>query len=89
VTGKRDSRRKQLLVDLKERRRYWKLKEETLVRAVWRNRFGIGSGSAVRLATECMIQLLEVLPAVLHYTASYTANTSSTLCRSLFHFIKR
>jgi len=31
------------------------MKDETLVLAVWRSRFGKGSGSAVRQATECMI----------------------------------
>ena len=95
MTGRRDRRRKQLLDDLKERRRYWEyerrryweyerrryweyeredignmkgedignmkgedignMKDETLVLAVWRSRFGKGSGSAVRQATECMI----------------------------------
>jgi hypothetical protein len=55
VTGRRDRRRKQLLDDLKERRRYWELKEETLVRAVWRSRFRTGYGCVVRQATECMI----------------------------------
>jgi hypothetical protein len=30
MTGRRGRRRKQLLDDLKEKRRYWKLKEEAL-----------------------------------------------------------
>jgi hypothetical protein len=37
--GKRGRRRKQLLDDLKESRGYWKLKDETLDRTVWRTRF--------------------------------------------------
>ena len=55
MTGRRDGRRKQLLDDLKERRRYWELKDGILVRAVWRSRFGIGYGSVVRQAMEFMI----------------------------------
>jgi hypothetical protein len=35
-------RRRQLLDDLKEKRGYWKLKEEALDRTVWRTRFGRG-----------------------------------------------
>jgi hypothetical protein len=34
MTGRRGRRRKQLLDDLKEKRRYWKLKEEALVRTL-------------------------------------------------------
>jgi hypothetical protein len=33
-------RRKQLLDDLKEKKRYWKLKEEALDRTLWRTRLG-------------------------------------------------
>jgi hypothetical protein len=40
VTGRRRRRCKQLLGNLKERRGYWKFKEEALDRAVWRTRFG-------------------------------------------------
>jgi hypothetical protein len=40
MTGRRARRRKQLLDDLKESRRYWKLKEEALDRTIWRTRFG-------------------------------------------------
>jgi hypothetical protein len=48
VTGRRGTRRKQLLDDLKEKRGYWKLKEEVLDRTVWRTRFGRGYGPVVR-----------------------------------------
>jgi hypothetical protein len=48
----RRRRRKQLLVDLMEKRRYWKLKEEALDRTLWRTRFGRGYGPAVRQTTE-------------------------------------
>jgi hypothetical protein len=49
---RRGKRRKQLLVDLKEMRGYWKLKEEALDRTVWRTRFGRGYGPVVSLNTE-------------------------------------
>jgi hypothetical protein len=52
MTGRRGRRRKQLLDDLKEKRRYWKLKEEALDRTLWRNRFGRGYGPVVRQTAE-------------------------------------
>jgi hypothetical protein len=52
MTGKRGRRRKQLLDDLKEKRRYWKLKEEALDRTQLRTRFGRGYGPVVRQTTE-------------------------------------
>jgi hypothetical protein len=52
VTGRRERRRKQLLDDVKEKRRYWKLKEEALDRTLWRTRFGRGYGPVVRQITE-------------------------------------
>jgi len=42
VTGRRGRRRRKLLDDLKERRRYSHLKEEALDRTMWRARFGRG-----------------------------------------------
>ena len=48
MTGKQGRRRKQTLGDLKETRRYWKLKEEALDRTLWRNRFGRGYGPLVK-----------------------------------------
>ena len=45
-------RRKKLLDDLKDRRRYSHLKEEALDRTMWRNRFGGGFGPVVRQNTE-------------------------------------
>jgi hypothetical protein len=52
MTGRRGRRRKQLLDDLKEKRRYGKLKEEALDRTLWRTRFGRVYGSVVRETTE-------------------------------------
>jgi hypothetical protein len=48
VRGRRGRRRKQLLSDLKEKRGYWKLKEEALHRTLWGTRFGRGCGPVVR-----------------------------------------
>jgi hypothetical protein len=39
VTRRRGRRRRKLLDDLKERRRYSRLKEEALTRTMWRPRF--------------------------------------------------
>jgi hypothetical protein len=47
MTGRRGRRRKQLLDDLTEKRRYRKLKEEVLDRTLWRTRFGRGYGPVV------------------------------------------
>jgi hypothetical protein len=52
MTGRRGIRRKQLLDDLKEKRRYWKLKEEALDRTLWRSCFGRGYGPVVRNTTQ-------------------------------------
>jgi hypothetical protein len=48
MTGRRGRWRKQLLDDLKEKRRYWTLKEEALDRTLWRTCFGRGYGPVVR-----------------------------------------
>jgi hypothetical protein len=52
MTGRRGRRRKQLLDDLKEKRRYWKSKEEALDHTVWRTRLGRGYGLVVRQTAE-------------------------------------
>jgi hypothetical protein len=39
MTERRGRRRKQILDDLKEKRRYWKLNKEALDRTLWRTRF--------------------------------------------------
>jgi hypothetical protein len=52
VTGRRGRKRKQLLDDLKEKRGYWKLKEEVLDRTMCRTRFGRGYGPVIRHTTE-------------------------------------
>jgi hypothetical protein len=52
TTGRRGRRRKQLLDDLTEKRRYCKLKEEALDHTLWRTRFGRGYGPVVRQTAE-------------------------------------
>jgi len=52
VTARRGRRRKQLLDDLKEKRGYWKLKDEALDRTVWRTGFVRGYGPVVRQTRE-------------------------------------
>ena len=52
MTGRRGRRRRKLLVDLKERRGYSPLKEESLDRTMWRARFGRGFGPVVRQTTK-------------------------------------
>jgi len=42
----------QLLDGLKENRRYWKLKEEAIDRALWRTGFEWGYGPVVRRTAE-------------------------------------
>jgi hypothetical protein len=54
VTGRRRRRRSKLLDDLKDRRGYSHMKEETLDRTVWRARFGRGFGPVVRQTAERM-----------------------------------
>ena len=52
MTGRRGRIRKQILGDVKKTTGYWKFKEETLDRTVWRIRFGRGYGPVVRQITE-------------------------------------
>jgi hypothetical protein len=52
MMGRRGRRRRQLLDDLKEKRIYWKLKEEALDGILWRTRFGRGKELVVRQTTE-------------------------------------
>jgi len=52
MTGRRVARRRKLLDDLKERRRYSHLKQEALDRTMWRARFVGGSGPVVRQTTK-------------------------------------
>jgi hypothetical protein len=57
MTGRRGGRRQQLLNDLKEKRRYWKLKEKPLDRTLWRTRCGGGYAPLVRLQYDDFIRI--------------------------------
>jgi hypothetical protein len=50
-TRRRGRRHKQLLDDLKEARRYWKLKEGAQDCTLWRSQFGRGYGAVARQTT--------------------------------------
>ena len=52
MIGRQGRRYRKLLDDLKERRGYSHLKEETLDRTLWRARFGRGFGPVVRQTTK-------------------------------------
>jgi hypothetical protein len=52
VTGRRGRRRKKLLDKFKDKRGYWKLKEDALDRTAWITRFGRDYGPVVRLTAE-------------------------------------
>jgi hypothetical protein len=52
VKGRRKITSKQLLDNLQEERRSWKLKEKALGRTLWKTRLGRGYGPVVKHATE-------------------------------------
>jgi hypothetical protein len=52
MMGRRGRRRKQLLDDFKEKRIFWKLKEDALDRTLCRTRFGRGYVPVVRQTAE-------------------------------------
>ena len=54
IKGRRGRRRKQLLGELKEKRGYFKLKEDALDRTLCITRFGRGCGPVVRQTTGLM-----------------------------------
>jgi len=51
VTVRRVINSEQLLDDLKEKRGYWKLKQEAIYRTVWGTGFGRGCGPVLRQTT--------------------------------------
>jgi hypothetical protein len=63
MTGRRGKRRKQLQDDLKEKRRYWQLKEDALDRTLWRTRFGRGYVPVVRQTTVYICIFFPVPPS--------------------------
>jgi len=63
---RRGRRRKQLLDDLNEKRRYWNLKEETLGHTPWRTGFGSGYWLVARQAT-VLIKIINMLHSYTHH----------------------
>ena len=51
MTGRRGRRSKQLLIDLKKKREYCKLRQDTLDCSLWRTGFGRGNGPVERQTT--------------------------------------
>jgi hypothetical protein len=78
VTGRQRKRRRKLLDDLKERRGYFRLKEEALNRAMWRARFERGFGPVVRQTTKCMNELYYYY-YYLHSFTSFTVNICTVI----------
>jgi hypothetical protein len=64
VTGRRGGRRRKLLDDLKERRRYSYLKEEALDITMWRARFGRAIGTCHK--TRLLNKLMEIILLVMY-----------------------
>ena len=54
ITGRRGRRRKQLLDEVKEKRRYWELKREALDCTLWRTCFGKGCEPVIRQTADRM-----------------------------------
>jgi hypothetical protein len=52
VRVRQGKRHKLLQGDLKEKRGYWKLKQEALHRSMWRTGYGRGYGPVVRQTTK-------------------------------------
>jgi hypothetical protein len=52
MTERQGKRRKELQDCLKEKRRYWKLKEEAIDRTLWRTSFGRSYGPVARQTTK-------------------------------------
>jgi hypothetical protein len=67
MKGRRGRRRKQLLDDVREKRIYWKLREEELARTLWRTRFGRGYRPVLRQTAELMNYTLKCLEGEFYY----------------------
>ena len=81
VTGRQGRKRRKLLDDLKERRGYSHLKEETLDRTMWTAGFGRGFGPVVRQTIKWMNYALP-LAVQFHLPSSSSSNTCATVINS-------
>jgi hypothetical protein len=83
MMGRRGRRHKQLMDDLKEKRRYWKLKEEALDFTLWRNHFRRGYRPVVRQTTERInTTVCFVMTILSHPQAAVTNVQTSNACNS-------
>jgi hypothetical protein len=83
VTGRWGRRCKQLLNYSKEKKRYWKLKEEALDRTLWRTLFGKCYGPVVRQTTVWMNEWMSYFFSAVAIRPSYlTLNTSQNMNES-------
>jgi ABC-type arginine transport system permease subunit len=76
VTGRRGRRRKQLLDDLKEKRRYWKLKQETLDLTRCRSFCERGYETVLREIAELLLLLLLYFYHLMHDIYNYVPETN-------------
>ena len=79
VARRRGRRRKKLMDDLKDRRWYSHLKEETLDRTMWRHRFGGGFGPVGRENTEWMNEWTNAQLAGIKYKIQSLLNGLCTM----------
>jgi len=88
MTGRRGRRRRKLLDDLKERRRYSHLKEEALDRTMWRSRFGRGFGPVVRQTTNIYIYIYIYLRCInAHRQRESQAGEQADIANLILHFL--
>jgi type VI protein secretion system component VasF len=80
-TGGRERRRMQLLNDLKETRRYWKLKEEALNRTLWKTHFGGGYRPVIK--TDYMMMMMMGVVVVVVVMMMITSMTMTTTTAEL------
>ena len=79
--GKTRKKTKQLLGDLKDKRGYWKLKEEGLDHIPWRTRFGRGYGPVIRQATSIFRRLHQI--KYMHLKVQTTLVSKKPFCTFL------
>jgi hypothetical protein len=82
VSGRRGRRSRELLDDLKERRRYSHLKEKASDRTTRTARFGRGFGYVVRQASK-----RKVIQKIKWFQMNYSGNAHYPLWVTCFHFI--
>jgi len=88
LMGRRGRRHKQLPNNLKENRRYWKLKEEALHCTLWSTCFGKGYGPVVRQTREekgHTKHKLETAPGKFSFHSTHILLLHLTVANLMFH----